>query len=221
MVQSATENYAGIWGNRIGFGTMPVILCVDFVRAYTTPGSPLYASGVVSAVACTPRLLKAAREAAIRIIHTNILYRAPDCADGGMWVRKSPVMNAMVPSNPLTDFCEAVAPIHDELVITKQYASAFFGTGLASILQALKVDTVVIVGCSTSGCIRATAVDAVQHGFRTIVVRDCVGDRHVGPHEANLFDIDAKYGDVVSIEEAISYVGHPDLRRSHGHEDRR
>ena len=90
-------------------------------------------------------------------------------------------------------------------MITKNYASAFFGTSLASVLTAEGVDTVVIVGCSTSGCVRATAVDAVQYGFRTIVIRDCVGDRHQAPHEANLFDIDSKYGDVVSKQQAMDY----------------
>ena len=97
-----------------------------------------------------------------------------------------------------------VLPLANEVVITKQYASAFFGSSLAPMLHAQGIDTVVLAGCSTSGCIRATAVDAVQHGFRTIVVRECVGDRHPAPHEANLFDIDSKYGDVVSKQEAMS-----------------
>jgi len=97
-----------------------------------------------------------------------------------------------------------VLPQADEVVITQQYASAFFGSSLAPMLHAQGIDTVVLAGCSTSGCIRATAVDAVQHGFRTIVVRECVGDRHPAPHEANLFDIDSKYGDVVSKQEAMS-----------------
>jgi maleamate amidohydrolase len=112
-------------------------------------------------------------------------------------------MKDMVEGNPLAAFCEPVLPNPDEVVISKQYASSFFGTSLASMLHAQGIDTVVLAGCSTSGCIRATAVDAVQHGFRTIVVRECVGDRHPAPHEANLFDIDSKYGDVVSKQEAM------------------
>ena len=117
---------------------------------------------------------------------------------------KSPVMTAMVTGNPLAEFCEGVEPLPGEPVFTKQYASAFFGTSLAPMLHAQGIDTVILAGCSTSGCIRASAVDAVQHGFRTIVVRDCVGDRHEGPHEANLFDIDAKYGDVMGEEDVVA-----------------
>ncbi|WP_182086244.1 N-carbamoylsarcosine amidohydrolase [Aureimonas sp. ME7] len=204
MDQAASENYKGVWGNRIGFGRKPALLVIDFMRAYTTPGAPLYAPGVVEAVAATPRLLAAARGRDMPVIHTNILYHTPGCADGGVWVRKSPVMTAMVAGNPLAEFCEGVEPIAGEPVVTKQYASAFFGTSLAPMLHAQGIDTVILAGCSTSGCIRASAVDGVQYGFRTIVVRECVGDRHEGPHEANLFDIDAKYGDVVSLDEAVA-----------------
>lgn len=203
---SAEANYQGVWGNRIGFGRAPALLIVDFLKAYTTEGAPLYAPGVVDAVARTPELLDAARSNGIPVIHTRILYLAENCADGGIWVQKAPVMKAMVEGNVLAEFCEGVEPADGELVIVKQYASAFFGTSLASYLHALGIDTIVLAGCSTSGCIRASAVDAVQHGFRTIVVRDCVGDRHPDPHDANLFDIDSKYGDVISLGEAIAEI---------------
>lgn len=205
-MQSAEANYQGVWGNRIGFGQRPALVVIDFLKAYTIEGAPLYAPGVVEAVANTPELIEAAREAGIPVIHTRILYLAENCADGGMWVKKSPVMKAMVQGNVLAEFCDEVEPAKNELVIVKQYASAFFGTSLASHLHALGIDTVVMAGCSTSGCIRASAVDAVQHGFRAIVVRDCVGDRHPDPHNANLFDIDSKYGDVISREEAIAAI---------------
>lgn len=211
QLPTADENYRGVWGNRIGFGDRPALLVIDFMKAYTTPGAPLFAEGVVEAVRRTPALLAAARRGGIPIIHTNILYSAAGCADGGMWVRKSPVMKSMVAGNPLAEFCEGVEPRQGEPVVTKQYASAFFGTSLAPMLHAQSIDTVVIAGCSTSGCIRASAVDAVQYGFRTIVVRDCVGDRHPGPHEANLFDIDAKYGDVVSLPDAIAGIERSNL----------
>lgn len=204
--QAAAANYSGVWGQRIGFGRKPALLVIDFMKAYTTPGAPLFAQGVVEAVARTPELLAAARQAGMPVIHTNILYRAPNCVDGGVWIRKAPVMAALVPGNPLAEFCDGVEPLPGELVVTKQYASAFFGTSLAPMLHADGIDTVVLAGCSTSGCIRASAVDAVQHGFRTIVVRDCVGDRHPGPHEANLFDIDAKYGDVIGLKEALDEI---------------
>lgn len=202
--QSASDNYKGVWGNRIGFGERPALLVIDFMQGYTTEGAPLYAPGVVSAVAETVDLLEAARRSGIPVVHTNIRYHPGHFADGGMWVRKAPVMKDMVEGNPLAAFCPEVTPRENEVVISKQYASAFFGTSLAPMLHAMGVDTVVLTGCSTSGCIRASAVDAVQHGFRTIVVRECVGDRHDGPHEANLFDIDSKYGDVVSKQEALA-----------------
>ena len=201
--QAAEDNYKGVWGQRIGFGLRPALLVIDFMKAYTTPGAPLFAPGVVEAVKRTPQLLEAARDVGVQVIHTNILYRAPNCADGGIWVKKAPVMAALVPGNRLAEFCDGVEPLPGELVVTKQYASAFFGTSLAPMLHAARIDTLVLAGCSTSGCIRASAVDAMQHGFRTIVVRDCVGDRHAAPHEANLFDIDAKYGDVVGLDEAV------------------
>ncbi|WP_338523191.1 N-carbamoylsarcosine amidohydrolase [Pseudomonas batumici] len=202
--QSANDNYQGVWGQRIGFGHTPALLMIDFMQGYTTEGAPLFAPGVVSAVAESVELLACARRHGIKVVHTNIRYHPGHFADGGMWVRKAPVMKDMIEGNPLAAFCEAVLPRPSEVVISKQYASAFFGTSLASQLHAQGIDTVVLAGCSTSGCIRATAVDAVQHGFRTIVVRECVGDRHPAPHEANLFDIDSKYGDVVSKQEAIS-----------------
>lgn len=202
--ENLQSNYQGVWGNRIGFGKKPVFLLVDFMQSYTTETEPLFAPDVIKAVQETKDILELAREQDILIIHTNILYH-PNQLDGGMWVKKSPVMAAMVATNPVTQFCPEVKPLGDELVITKNYASAFFGTSLASILSTQGIDTVVIVGCSTSGCVRATAVDSVQYGFRTIVIRECVGDRHQAPHEANLFDIDSKYGDVVSKQEAINY----------------
>ena len=205
MTQNLQDNYQGVWGNRVGFGKKPALLLIDFMQSYTTESQPLFAPDVVEAVQQTEAVLQLARDQGLLVIHTNILYHEKTQLDGGMWVKKSPVMAAMIASNPATQFCPQVEPLSDELVIKKQYASAFFGTSLASVLVSQGIDTVVIVGCSTSGCVRASAVDAVQHGFRTIVIRECVGDRHQAPHEANLFDIDSKYGDVVSKKEAMSY----------------
>jgi maleamate amidohydrolase len=140
------------------------------------------------------------------VIHTRVLYNPSDFADGGIWIKKAPVLKGLVPGNRYAKFCRGVEPGKGELVITKNYASCFFGTSLAATLTAMGADTVLITGCTTSGCIRASAVDAVQHGFRPIVIRECVGDRHDGPHEANLFDINAKYGDVISKAEALKYI---------------
>ncbi|WP_333665622.1 N-carbamoylsarcosine amidohydrolase [Acinetobacter guillouiae] len=203
---TAQENYQGVWGGRIGFGQKAALILIDFMKGYTTETEPLYAPGVVQAVKQTEEVLALARQHNMLLVHTNIRYHRKDQKDGGIWVQKSPVMRAMVEGNPAAEFCDEVKPLEGELVLTKNYASSFFGTSLASILTAEQVDTVVLVGCSTSGCVRATAVDAVQHGFRTIVIRECVGDRHEAPHEANLFDIDSKYGDVIHKQEFIDYV---------------
>ena len=153
-----------------------------------------------------PALLKAARAKKVPIIHTRVLYNPRTFIDGGVWIKKAPVLKSLVPGNPYAQFCKGVEPMQDELVIIKNYARCFFGTSLAATLTAMGVDTVMITGCTTSGCIRASAVDAVQNGFRPIVIRECVGDRHDGPHEANLFDINAKYGDVISKAEALTYI---------------
>ncbi|MGP2756610.1 N-carbamoylsarcosine amidohydrolase [Serratia marcescens] len=206
MNDTLSDNYRGVWGQRIGFGRRPALLAIDFMQAYTTEGAPLFAPGVVSAVEESRELLACARRTGIPVIHTHIRYHAGHFADGGLWVKKAPVMKDMVAGNPLAAFCPAVAPLADEVVLSKQYASAFFGTALAPLLVAQGIDTLLMIGCSTSGCIRASTVDAVQHGFRAMVVRECVGDRHPGPHEANLFDIDSKYGDVVHKREALDYL---------------
>lgn len=206
MNDTLSDNYRGVWGQRIGFGRRPALLAIDFMQAYTTEGAPLFAPGVVSAVEESRELLACARRTGIPVIHTHIRYHAGHFADGGLWVKKAPVMKDMVAGNPLAAFCPPVAPLADEVVLSKQYASAFFGTVLAPLLVAQGIDTLLMIGCSTSGCIRASAVDAVQHGFRAMVVRECVGDRHPGPHEANLFDIDSKYGDVVHKREALDYL---------------
>lgn len=201
---SAEENYSGVWGHRVGYGKHPVLLVIDFAKAYTEKESPLYASGVPSAVAETVGLLASAREHGIPVVHTSIVHSTADFVDGGAWLKKSPVVKTMRDKN-YSEFCTGVEPLHYELVIRKQYASAFFGTALASILTASRIDTIVMAGCSTSGCVRASAVDGVQHGFRVIVPHDCVGDRHPDPHNANLFDIDSKYGDVVEKADVIAY----------------
>jgi maleamate amidohydrolase len=199
------QNYAGVFDGKVGFGARPAVVVIDFTRAYTTPGSPFFAEGVVRAVAATVPLLDAARAARVPVIHTKVIYH-PSGADGGWFVRKVPALRRMVAGEPLAEIDPLVAPLPEEVVITKQYPSPFFGTPLAPMLAALGIDTLILAGCSTSGCVRAGALDGLQHGYRVIVPRDCVGDRHDGPHEANLFDINAKYGDVVGRAEAIAYL---------------
>ncbi len=199
------QNYQGVFDSRLGFGRRPAVLVVDFINAYTTPGSPLYAPPVVEAVAATAPVLAAARERGVPVVYTRVIYH-PSGRDGGIFVQKVPVLRKMVEGEPLADIVPALPPGPDDVVINKQYASAFFGTSLAATLTALGVDTLILTGCSTSGCIRATAVDGMQYGFRVIVPRECVGDRRPEPHEANLFDINSKYGDVVGRAEVLAYL---------------
>ncbi|HEU4516949.1 MAG TPA: isochorismatase family protein [Steroidobacteraceae bacterium] len=187
-------------------GAKPALLVVDFVRAYLVPGSPLYA-GVEPARVAAAKLLGLARAAGIPVMHTNVVYE-PGGADGGVFFRKLPALASFERGKhpELAAFAEGLEPRPGEAVFSKQYASAFFGTRLAESLRALAVDTVLIAGVSTSGCVRATAVDACQHGFVPLVVREAVGDRHPAPHEANLFDLQAKYAEVIGLDEAERYL---------------
>jgi maleamate amidohydrolase len=199
------SNYRGVFDTRLGFGKRPAVLVVDFINAYITAGSPLYAEPVVAAVNETGDVLALAREKNVPVIYTRVLYNRSGL-DGGIFVKKVPVLRRMVEGEPLADIVPQLPPAPQDIIINKQYASAFFGTSLAAMLTAQGIDTLILTGCSTSGCIRATAVDGMQYGFRVIVPRECVGDRRPEPHEANLFDINSKYGDVVSKAEVMEYL---------------
>jgi nicotinamidase-related amidase len=197
----------GPFTGRLGFGRSSALVVIDMVRAYTDPQYPLYigphAPEVVAAVVT---LVDAARAANIPIVYTGVRYQ-PGGADGGVFFRKVPPLELFVGESDAGSLVRELAPLPGEPLILKQYASAFWSTPVASMLHALGVDTVILAGVSTSGCIRASATDAMQQGFIPVVVREAVGDRNVGPHEANLFDIAAKIGDVVSLDEAIAHLG--------------
>jgi len=198
------ENYRRAYGGSIGFGERPVLLLVDFVQAYFEPGCDLYA-GVEDALASALRLREAAHAAGCPVILTRVTYHASGL-DGGRFFEKAKPLRNFLPGSPTAAWPAGLAPRADELVIAKQYPSAFFGTSLASTLTAAGIDTVILTGLSTSGCVRATCVDSMSHGFRTIVVREACGDRHPAPHEANLFDMNAKYADVVGEAEVLAYL---------------
>lgn len=201
-----TDDYARHgFARRLGFGRHPALLVVDFVNAYLTPGCALYA-GVEAVVEPAARVLAAARTADIPVVFTRVVY-APGGADGGLFYRKVAALSVFQGDSPEGEIVPELAPRPGELVVCKQYASAFFGTSLAATLTAAGVDTVIIVGLSTSGCVRASAVDAVQHGFVPVVVREAVGDRDSRPHQASLFDLDAKYADVLGIDEVLTHLG--------------
>lgn len=197
-------NYAGAFDGRLPFGQRPALLLIDLVDAYLRPESPLYA-GIEAALESAVRVTVAARAAGIPIIFTNVEYQ-PGGADGGVFYRKVPALRVFERGSALGAFPATLSPQDGDIVITKRYASAFFATHLASTLTALGVDTVLIAGTSTSGCVRASALDACQHGFIPFVVRDACGDRHQAPHEASLFDLQAKYAEVVSEAEAIALL---------------
>ena len=194
---------AGFRG-RLGWGERPALVVVDVCMAYLDPSSPLYA-GVEDAVASCARLVDAARAGGTPVIFTRVEYE-PGGADGGLFYRKVPALASFDRGNALAEWPPAPRPLPGEVVVTKQYASAFFGTSLAPTLHASGVDTAVVCGLSTSGCVRASALDALQHGFRPMVVGEACGDRADGPHDAALFDLESKYADVVSESDAIDHL---------------
>ena len=199
-----TANYTGAFDGSLPFGRRPALIVIDMVEAYLQPGSPLYA-GVEDAVASAARLAAAARKVGAPVIFTNVEYQ-PGGADGGVFFRKVPALKVFEKGSPLGAFPVVLSPEDGDFVITKRYASAFFATHLAATLTSLGVDTLLIAGVSTSGCVRATALDTCQSGFLPFVVRDACGDRHPGPHEANLFDLQAKYAEVISEEVALAHL---------------
>lgn len=205
---SAADNYAGVYEGRLRPGTRPALLIVDVVAAYLTEGSALFMDTAAAALASNARLAEAARACGVPVVFTNVRYK-PDGSDGGVFYRKAPVLEAFVEGSPLGAFPADLTPKPADRVVTKQYPSAFFGTGLAEALHAEGIDTLLIGGYSTSGCVRASALDAMQYGFVPLVVREACADRHPGPHEANLFDLQAKYAEVISEAEALVVIGHP------------
>ncbi|TXS91998.1 isochorismatase family protein [Parahaliea maris] len=204
MSDSAADNYAGVYGNRIGFGKRPALVLIDFVEAYFDRDCDLYAD-VEEALASALRIVEEAREQGILVVYTKVEYH-PSGINGGRFFEKALPLRHLVEGSPMGAWASGLEPAAGELVVSKQYPSAFFGTSLASTLTAAGIDSVILTGLTTSGCVRASCVDACSHGFIPIVVADACGDRHDGPHEANLFDMNAKYADVVSEAEIIDYL---------------
>jgi maleamate amidohydrolase len=192
------------FGGRLSVGQKPALLVIDVVMAYLQPDSPLYA-GVEAALAANERLVQAARAAGIPVIFTNVVYQ-PGGLDGGQFFRKVPALKAFEAGSAMGAFPPSLQPLATELVVSKQYPSAFFGTSLASTLHAAGIDTLLMGGFSTSGCVRASALDALQHGFAPFVVRQACGDRDSAPHEANLFDMQAKMAEVIDEARALGIL---------------
>jgi maleamate amidohydrolase len=198
------------FGLKIGFGERPALLVIDMLKAFTNPQMMLGANLDNEIEAIKP-LIAVAHERDIPVIFSTVIYNDVDLKDAGIWALKMKGVATLrgdsdgVEIDPRLDFRKT-----DSLLV-KKYASCFFGTDLVSRLLSRRVDTLIIVGCTTSGCVRATAVDAVQTGLRPMVVREAVGDRSAAAHEQSLFDLNAKYADVVSLDETLQYlrtVGH-------------
>jgi len=195
------------FGARIGPGSSPAVLVVDVVEAYLGDGPLTDPEGRFEAArASAARVVAAARAAQVPVVFTEVKLAAGG-ADAGWFAVKVPGLVAFEEGSPWAAFPDEPAPEPGELVVSKQYASAFFGTSLASSLRARGIDTTYVVGFSTSGCVRASALDALQHGFRPLVVADACGDRDAATHDQNLFDLDAKYADVISEADALTQLG--------------
>lgn len=211
---------------RVGFGRKPAIVVVDLMLGFTDPACDL-GSDLASVVRATQRVLAVVRDRSVPVFFTAMEYER-DLSDAGIWPRKIAALEALARGSRWTGLDPRLARRDTEPIIWKKYASAFFGTDLASRLTSLGADTLLLLGASTSGCIRATAVDGLQHGYRVIVPREGVGDRAPVAHEANLFDIDGKYGDVVSLAAVLRYLrglsaasaSAPDRRRPAGRRPR-
>ena len=204
MNKDLDQNYKAVFNKRLGFGKNPAIILVDFVAAYFDENSPLYAD-VEKALLSAIRIRNKGREKNIPIIYTNVSYQK-DGKNGGVFFEKLPVLSCFIEGAKTAGWPSKLDIDPNEIVITKQYPSAFFETCLSKKLNNLEIDTLIITGLTTSGCIRATCVDAISYGFRPIVVKDACGDRHEKPHIANLFDMNAKYADVVSEKEVFNFL---------------
>ena len=191
-------------GESVILGSRPAVLVVDFSCGFTDPACTL-GSELTAEVEATKRLLDVARAKGLPVIFTTIGFE-PSLKDGGLWLQKVPSLGDLQIGGRWVEIDARLEPREDETIVLKKGASAFFGTNLAAVLVTQQIDSVILCGATTSGCIRATAIDLLQYGWPTLVPRECVGDRAKAPHEANLFDIQAKYADVVPLEDALAYL---------------
>lgn len=197
------------FGMRIGFGQAPAVIVIDIVKAFTDPERTLGAD-LDQEIAAINELLDRAHEHHVPVIFSTVAYDDPNLVDSGVWRLKQKGVATLLAG---TDGPELDPRLHfraGDTILAKKYASCFFGTDLVSRLMALRADTLIITGCTTSGCVRATAVDACQTGFRPMVVREAVGDRSKLAHDQSLFDLDAKYADVVTLQETAAYFARLD-----------
>ena len=190
------------FGQKTGFGQAPALILIDFVNGFHDP-EILGGGNIPEAVIATVPLLAFFRERGLPVIFTRIVY-AEDGADASLWCKKVPRLKGLTESAHASHVVDALAPRPGELIVRKTQASAFFGTPLAAWLIARRIDTLIVTGCTTSGCVRASVIDAMSLNYRTVVASDCVGDRALDPHRANLFDIGQKYSDLMTAAEIIA-----------------
>ncbi|KPI46060.1 Maleamate amidohydrolase [Cyphellophora attinorum] len=205
---SHASYYSSGFSNRIGWGSRPALLLIDVCTAYWTPGSPLDITSNPAGNASPEsmrKLLAAARKGGVPVLWTRVEYTSKDMSDAGLFYKKAKALSVWQVGDErgLEAWVEGLVPADGEVVVTKKYPSGFWGTTLGTNLTVLGVDTLVICGVSTSGCIRATVLDAMQHGYRPMIVGSACGDRTAAIHDANMFDMNAKNGDAVSEEEAV------------------
>jgi maleamate amidohydrolase len=190
------------FGQRTGFGERPALLVIDFVNGFHDP-EVLGGGNIAAAVLATVPLLGFFRDQGLPVIFTRIVY-GEDGSDAGLWCQKVPRLRDLTETNRNSHVVDALAPRAGEAVIRKTQASAFCGTHLPALLISRSIDTLVVTGCTTSGCVRASVIDAMSLNYRTVVATDCVGDRAIGPHDANLFDMGQKYSDLMTGREIMS-----------------
>ncbi|KAH8783632.1 hydrolase [Hyaloscypha finlandica] len=202
------ENYSRCYGkNQLRFGSKPVLIVIDCVKAYHDPTSPLYApERFDEALKSILRLIEKCRAVGVPVVYTSVIYETPQ--SGGKWyTEKLPnVLCCYDAGNPFRDFAKGVVPRKDEVVVLKQYSSSFFGTALSSLLASWGCDCTILCGYSTSGCVRATALDSMQYGYSPFVVKDACGDRHASVNDSNLFDMQAKFAEVLPEQEITKLI---------------
>jgi len=198
------------FGIKIGFGERPALMIIDMLKGFTDTTMPLGANLEPQLEAQKP-LLEVAHARDIPCIFSTVIYEEAEAKDAGLWGIKMKGSLTLTAGSEAVKLDPRLDKRREDILLVKKYASCFFGTDLVARLNSRRVDTLIITGCTTSGCVRATAVDAVQNGFRPMVVREAVGDRSQAAHEQSLFDLNAKYADVVSLDETLQYlktVGH-------------
>lgn len=210
LTSVAKYERAGL-GGRLSPGVRPAVVVVDLIRAFTDPQHPL-GSDMDDEIAATRRLLDVARAGHVPVALTTIAY-APGLTDAGLWVHKVPALQTLELGSDWVEVDSRLGARPEEPVIVKKGASALFGTNLAALLASWRVDTVLLCGATTSGCVRATAVDLLQSSYPALVVRQCVGDRVTAQHQASLIDMEAKYADVIELDEALELIAAASAQR--------